>query len=403
LVEKTPFHTEQLRFESGERFVLTVAADGMPVWWPNLYCQIALRERGISFSAMHAYMSAICVFHNVCGNLGIDVDARIESLELFREEEIAALRDELRRKLRNSEAQGRGSSGEKETVRNAHWKSRLTAVSNYIIWRSNPVIDRMSLRDERLPEARRRLDALPKRLVGKIVVRKNTSKEGMDEKTERAFLDAITPGHPTNPFRKRNQIRNQALWRLYHAGLRRSAPLILTGHHLHLNTDDPYVFVPRVQDDPDDPRAQEPRNKTLPHPVSLRADTAAILHEYMVKHRPTYPGAKKSKYVFFSQKGEPLSIGAVVRTYERLRKKVPGIPDDFAPHMVRRSNKDSMGDAAEELGFTPELEQQVVNQQSGWTPTSETRLNYQRRRLRRKGNQIAVAMQNKATRGRANG
>jgi hypothetical protein len=314
----------------------------------------------------------------------------------------------LRRKLRKSEAHGRGSSGEKETVKNAHWKSRLTAVSNYIVWRTNPVIDRMSLRDERLPEARRRLEALPKRLVGKILVRKNMSKEGMDETTERAFLDAITPGHPTNPFNKRNQVRNQALWRLYHAGLRRSAPLTLTGHHLHLNTDDPYVFVPRVQDDPDDPRAQEPRNKTLAHPVSLRADTAAILHDYMVNHRPTYPGAKKSKYVFLSQEStpeepKPISIGSVVWMYERLRKTVPGIPDDFAPHMVRRTNKDRMGDAAEELGFKPELEQQVVNHQSGWTPTSETRLNYQRRRLRRKGNQIAMALQDKAIGGRSNG
>jgi hypothetical protein len=45
----------------------------------------------------------------------------------------------------------------------------------------------------------------------------------------------------------------------------------------------------------------------------------------------------------------------------------------------------------------------VVNQQSGWTPTSETSLKYQRRRLRRKGNQIAMAMQDKATGGRANG
>ncbi|MCC8947501.1 hypothetical protein H8A97_20910 [Bradyrhizobium sp. Arg62] len=191
MVEKTPFRTEQLRLESGERFVLTVAVDGMPVWWPNLYCQIAIRERGISFSAMHAYMSAICVFHNVCGDLGIDVDARIESLELFREEEISALRDALRRKLRKSE--GHASAPKKATVENAHWKNRLTAVNNYIVWRTNPVIDRMSLRDERLPEARSRLAALPKRLIGKIMVRKNTSKEGMDEKTERAFLDAITP------------------------------------------------------------------------------------------------------------------------------------------------------------------------------------------------------------------
>lgn len=402
MADQTPFRTEQLRLETGERFVLTVGADGMPVWWPNLYCQIGIRERALGFSAMQANMNAVCVFHSVCDRLGIDVDARIESLELFREEEMAALREELRRNLRNSEKHGRGSDAEK-AVRNAHWKNRLIAVRDYILWRANPVIDRMSLRDERLPEARRRLEALPKRLVGKITVKKNTSKEGMDEKAERAFLDAITPGHPSNPFNKRNQVRNQALWRLYHAGLRRSAPLTLTGRNLHLNGSDPYVFVPRVQDDPDDPRAQEPRNKTSAHPVSLSLETAAILHDYMVRHRPNYPGAKKSKYLFFSQKGHPISINAVVRTYLRLREKVPGIPDDFSPHMVRRTNKDRMGDAAEEIGLSPDLEQQVVNQQSGWAPTSKTSLDYQRRRLRLKGNKIAMAMQKKATGGRANG
>jgi hypothetical protein len=348
-------------------------------------------------------MNAICVFHNVCGRLGIDVDTRIESLELFREEEIAALREELRRKLRNSEEHGRGSSDKSTAVKSAHWKSRLVAVSNYIVWRANAVVDRMSLRDERLPEARHRLKALPNRLVGKIIVRKNTSKEGVDERTERAFLDAITPGHPTNPFNKRNQFRNQALWRLYHAGLRRAAPLILTGRHLHLNGDDPYVYVPRAQDDPDDPRKQEPRNKTAAHPVSLRSDTSAILYDYMVKHRPTYPGAKKSKYMFFSQEGAPLSIGSVVFMYERLREKVPGIPEDFSPHMLRRTNKDRMGDAAEEIGLGPDLAQQVVNQQSGWTPTSKTSLDYQRRRLRLKGNRIALTMQEKATGKRGNG
>jgi hypothetical protein len=133
LAEKSPFRTEQLRLETGERFALIVAADGMPVWWPNLYCQIRIRERGISFSAMHAYMSAICIFHGVCDGLGIDVDARIESLELFREEEIAALREELRRNLRNSNSHGSGSNDEPKAVKNAHWKSRLTAVCNYIV------------------------------------------------------------------------------------------------------------------------------------------------------------------------------------------------------------------------------------------------------------------------------
>jgi site-specific recombinase XerC len=137
--------------------------------------------------------------------------------------------------------------------------------------------------------------------------------------------------------------------------------------------------------------------------VSLRPDTTAILHDYVVRDRATYPGAKKSKYLFFSQRGRPLSINAVVRMYLRLREKVPGIPKDFSPHMVRRTNKDRMGDAAEEIGLNPDLEQQVVNQQSGGTPDSKTSLDYQRRRLRLKGNQIAMTMQKKTSGGRPNG
>jgi hypothetical protein len=62
-----------------------------------------------------------------------------------------------------------------------------------------------------------------------------------------------------------------------------------------------------------------------------------------------------------------------------------------------------MGDAAEEIGLNPDLEQQVVNQQSGGTPDSKTSLDYQRRRLRLKGNQIAMTMQKKTSGGRPNG
>jgi integrase len=409
LADTTPFRTEQLRFESGERFVLTVDADETPVWWPNLYCQIGLRERAVGYSTMQAYMTAICVFHNVCARLGIDIDARIESLELFRTEELASLREELRKNLRNSEASGHGSAAKSKVVRNAHWKHRLAAVRDYIVWRANPVIDRMSLRDERLPEARQRLKELPGRLVGRIMVHRNTSKEGMDESTERAFLAAITPGHPTNPFNRRNQVRNQALWLLYYAGLRRSEAIVLACRNLHLNGDDPYVFVPRMQDDPEETRWKEPRTKTLAHPVSLSLATAKILHDYVTLERPTYPGAKKSKYLFLSQEGkasqvaQPLSIGSVVFMYEQLRKKVPGLPEDFTTHMARRTNKDRMGDAAEELGLSEELAQQVVNQQSGWTPSSRTSLIYQRRRLRRKASQLALNMQEKATGERKNG
>jgi integrase len=391
----TPFRVEEIRLDPGDRYPLTVGADRMPEWWPNLYCTIALRSSGLAFSTMQARMSAICLFHNLCSDMGIDVTARIESLELFRSEELEALRDELRISLRNSEAHGRNS--EAETVINAHWKNRLIAISDYIVWRATPTLDRMSLRDPGLREARYRVE----RLIGIIKVRGDASKEGMDEATRKAFLDAITPGNPTNPFRKRNQVRNQALWMLYYdGGLRRSEALVLACRDLNLNGDTPYAFVPRRPDDTDDPRAREPRTKTLAHRAWLSPETAMLLSDYVINDRLTYPGAKKSKYVFLSQKGttqkaQPLTISAVVAMYERLREKVPGLPEDFSTHMVRRTFNDRLGEAAEELGLNDDTEQQVANAQGGWTRGSQTRLKYKRRQLRKTGNKIGVKMQEK--------
>jgi hypothetical protein len=34
-------------------------------------------------------MNAVCLFHNLCGVMGIDIDTRIESLDLFTAEELA--------------------------------------------------------------------------------------------------------------------------------------------------------------------------------------------------------------------------------------------------------------------------------------------------------------------------
>jgi integrase len=391
-----PLHTEIIRLDEGDRYVLTVGADGMPVWWPNLYCTIALRPTCISLSTMQGRMSAICLFLNWCAQRDIPIVERIQSFDLLSMEETGALRKELRRFWRNSAARGDGPPTSR-VVCNAHWRARLWAVNDYITWQASHVISRMSARDERLPEARKRLAELPNRLIGDIRTHRNTSKEGLDDETDAAFLRAISPGDPTNPFYNRNQDRNHGIWRLYHdGGVRLSEAILLKCEDLHLNGPEPYVQVERRPDDLADPRAQEPHTKTQPYPVSLTPETAKILSDYMTLHRPGYPGAKKSPYVFFSQKGKPLSIGAVVGMYRQLRAKVPALKalkDKFSTHTLRRTWNDRFGDAVEELGIGQDLEKQIRNRSQGWTRTSDQSFNYQRRRLRRKGNVVGLKMQ----------
>jgi hypothetical protein len=57
-----------------------------------------------------------------------------------------------------------------------------------------------------------RMDSFKEKIVGDITIRKNTLREGLSEEAKLAFLNAIKPGHPTNPFPVRHQVRNYALW-----------------------------------------------------------------------------------------------------------------------------------------------------------------------------------------------
>lgn len=403
--EEPPFRTKIVRLLEGDLFAFTVDAHGMFVDMPNLYCVVALRPTGIGLATMCAQMAAVCMLHNWAAADGIDLRARIDSFDLFSKEEIAGLRQELRvNLLTRPRAQARGGRRKprRPVVGNAQWRSRCAAVRDYVVWHAEHAIQRMSTRDERLAEARERLRDFRKWMTAGIRVRKSTSREGMSELAQAALIHAITPGDPSNPFSPRHQHRNFALWLTYiDGGLRLSEPLVMKTADLRLHGRQPELRVHRRPDDAEDPRKNAPRTKTLSHPVQLTDRLSRALHDYIVQYRPGYPGAKKSPYVFFSQLGRPLAIETVVSMYRKLRKKVPGLPEDFTTHLLRYTWNDRFGAATEELGMNADQEMQVRNLHQGWTPTSKQGESYQRRRNRQRGAVIAAKMQNHATEGAA--
>lgn len=391
-----PFKPEVIRRPEGDRYVLTVNANGFPVDWPNLYCSISLRSSGIALATMQTHMTSVCLLENWAAEQGIPLRQRIETLDLFDAAEIQRLRSEMR--TRRLPAKN-GSA----VVRNPLWRMRLKAAVEYVRWHSEIVISRMSSRDERWAIAQKRLNAVCKQILGKIRLRNNKKKGGLEKETQQVLAEAITIGHETNVFARRTQPRNLALVALYsEAGLRRGEAVGLKCEDMHLNGPSPYVMVERRPDDPDDPRSQEPRAKTLPHPVPVSPRAARILAEFMIFERPTYPGAKKSPYVFISQEGHPLSLSSVDQIFRKLRE-VPGIPKDFSPQALRRTWNDRVGDAAEELGIPPELEMQIRNEAQGRVRHSSQAIDYQVGRLRRRGNDIALKMQDQATKEVVNG
>jgi hypothetical protein len=128
-----PFTTKTVRFESGERFVMAVDSDGVPVDWPVVYASVSLRGRGLMLSTMRKEMDAICLLLNWCAVRRISLEQRIESLNLFSLPEIEALRVAFRADRRTARKRANGDKAKDlpEVVGNGHWRNRLQACADY--------------------------------------------------------------------------------------------------------------------------------------------------------------------------------------------------------------------------------------------------------------------------------
>jgi integrase len=349
-----PLRTEVIRLAEGDLFVHAVNKYGLQTDNATLYCSVVLRPTSMSLATMQARMDAICHFHNWCGPRDIDFLQRLESGEFFQQHELAGLRQELRRNLRKGPAPGKPiklKKKRKTTVGTAHWRNRCVAVRDYVVWYGENVIQRLSVRDERLPEMRARLADFAKNLVAGIKVRRNPMREGLSEEQEPVLIAAITPADASNPFAPRNHPRNEALWlTFFDGGLRLGEAIGLKTIDCQLNGPKKRLIVHRRPDDPEDPRLKQALTKTLPHPVEIGSRLARVMHDYIVNHRPSYPGAKRSPYVFLSEDGGPLTHATVAYMYGQLREKVPGLPKNFSTNDARRSWNNRFAVGAEQAG-----------------------------------------------------
>jgi hypothetical protein len=135
----------------------------------------------------------------------------------------------------------------------------------------------------------------------------------------------------------------------------------------------------------------------LPHPVEIGDRFARVLHDFIVNHRPAYPGAKRSPYVFPSEDGGPLTHRTVAYMYMQLRERVPGLPDNFSTNDARRAWNNRFAVGAEQAGLSDDKSFVVANQAQGRVPTSVQGENYRSRHNRNKAAEIVNIMQDAVT------
>lgn len=326
----------------------------------------------------------------------IDLDQRLQSVELLSRDEILSLRRHLRQNRNVHRVKDPSKVKEtKSTVGHGHYYFRCHAVRDYIVWHAQRSIDRIQNRDvQRLQEVRIRLDDFRNRMTGDLPAPRENAREGVDEADQLVFLEAIRPGSATNPFKPRYQLRNYALLLLYHEhGPRKADALKIKGEDLYLQGDRPMIKIVVRQDEREDTRTNEPRHKTFGRELFVSEELAAAIQDWIIDERPKYPNARRSPYVFLARTGAPLSLASVDDMFALLRERVPGLPPNFSAHITRHNANDRFTKVARDLGWSEAEEQRNRNYQFGWSKTSKQGDRYRIRSIRAAAAMAAMKMQ----------
>ncbi|MGQ2908457.1 MAG: tyrosine-type recombinase/integrase [Aliihoeflea sp.] len=408
---KQGYYLSRLVAASGERMTLLKdATTDLPVPWVTRYCTGPKRDQRRAQKTIDASLSTIRLVLEWGIERDIDIDARLDSLELFSSEETRDLAHWL----------GRGRATDRKrrhlsSVSGNTQYGRVMAMRQYFAWRAEHALYRILSSSGRYGDASRKLEDW-KRLVETTVReggggRGRGGKKGLPEELRDRFLEVIRPDYPDNPFEARHRARNWALLLSYYKlGLRRAEPLVLKGVDLLMAGSRPRISVHGRPDDPEDPRPDQPSVKTADRVLHIDADLLGALEKWLICRSDArlYPGAKKQPFVFVAENGKPMASRTVYDLFVILRDAFPEFPTDFSPHTLRHTWNDRFSELCDRVRqdeggkeidrdqrLTEAREASMRNYLMGWKKNSQTALQYTERHTERRAQELSLQMQGK--------
>lgn len=229
----------------------------------------------------------------------------------------------------------------------------------------------------------------------------NNSIRALSDKAITEILNVVTPSSSKNPFRERNQLRNQILILLMLTmGLRTSECLALTGGSLIYENDMAWLKITYLEENLFDSRAEKAaiKNDFSHRIVPIPNFIHALLNEYLSIYRRTN---KKNSFIFTSNQGKPLTarqLRYLVETVGNviIKESKSTLLENFragglSPHDLRHTA------ACKLLGFyydesNNDMESALVKLREfmGWSPESEMPMRYARLYLHDASSRAAI-------------
>lgn len=418
---KARYRVERLKLQSGERLSLLLdSATGVPLWDATLFILTELRATNLASATIDQAARSVLVVHQIFDHLGIDLNARIASGNVLTLSELDALAqlaglpqhalNELPYQSQQWEVASKATLLEKvrmdvssnkvpPQVASETKAVRLLYIRSYIAWVSRRKLLKLDLRKEAnqaiLTTAQWMLDALAERVPSSSHKNPAEQRQGLSPEIRARVLEVIDPDSPENPWpnlkvRKRNHLIVR--W-LIHLGLRKGELLGVYVSDINFRTGEANIV--RRADNPLDSRKDEARVKTKGRMLVLGDALESLTRDYVMRIRSSIPGARRHPYLFVANgTGAPLSASAVSKLFRELRTKVPRLPEELCPHVLRHTWNDDFSELMDAQGVSPEEEEALRKQAMGWSDGSKMAAHYTRRHVQRKANEASLSIQN---------
>lgn len=416
-----PYIVRILMLASGERLpVLMDTRLGTPLFAPTIYSLSQLRGRNLAANTIKGGLQHIMVLLLFLEQRGIDIEARFREGRILDLAEIESLANICHMRVADIDPTPLVGNAKPARITSIeHYRrgpaplgsnvldgssaaNRMRGIADYLSWLAKAQLLKFSAGS---PEFMA-LEATRQLVIEMIKARipesgsRNTldARMGLAPETGARLLAVIAKNSPENPWSGEfTRCRNELIFRwLYSFGLRRGELLNVKVSDIDFRKES--VTIVRRADAPEDPRREQPAVKTRDRVLPIPPDLCRLTHDYVLTARRQWGGARKHEYLFVADKtGAPMSLSALNKCFSFLRSRIPDLPDDLSPHVLRHTWNDNFSAIMDRNRTADNDEQKMRSFLMGWSETSGTAIKYTRRHVRQKANQVSLLMQSEMT------
>lgn len=397
----------QCHFSSGQRVPVLVqdgSAAPLPKLVPFIYVQLRFKHR--AYNTVAAHLRAIQSFYTYAKSRELDIDEAILACHF---EPILELLDgytlwlQSGRQADNLVARiGKTAMAYPPPIDSHTRDQYLRQLKQYLSWSVTRYIPRA--RQNSTTQANIEVafadvaDVIERRFENHITnVRPDRARyRSLTDPQLQIIRTLIRPGAVGNPFPKRLQLRNWLMIELLlETGMRRGELLKLYTTDINKGSQHAYVSITDRENDPGDPRAEEPALKTHGRTVGISTQLYEVYEHYIQSERRPWRDGKPIKlpyrYLFISDRGRPLSIRALSNVLDRLFLAIElahsGLFTTLSAHDFRHTFADRfLAYLVEQRGNDLERATDELRRVCGWAETSAMPRRYASRYLAESAN-----------------